>query len=68
MKSSKIKNRREDNSWERPTKEIVSGRLVGEIKQEDERMEENSCERPTKVEENGRLVGKIRQDKEQERG
>lgn len=38
MKSSKIKNRREDNSWERPTKESVSGRLVGEIKQEDERM------------------------------
>ena len=34
MKSSKIKNRREDNSWERPTKESVSGRLVGEIKQE----------------------------------
>ena len=29
--------RREDNSRERPTKESESGRLVGEIKQEDGR-------------------------------
>lgn len=37
MKSSKIKSRREEKSRERPTKESVSGRLVGEIKQDKER-------------------------------
>ncbi len=38
MKSSKIKSRREEKSRERPTKVEGSIRLVGEIKQEDERM------------------------------
>ena len=36
-----IKNRREEKNRERPTKESVSGRLVGEIKQEDEQEGEN---------------------------
>jgi len=36
VKSSKIKNRREDNSWERPTKESVSSRIVGKIKKDKE--------------------------------
>ena len=36
MKSSKIKNKREEKSLERPTKKSISSRLVGEIKQDKE--------------------------------
>ena len=36
MKSSKIKSRMEEKNREKPTKESVSSRLVGEIKQDKE--------------------------------